>query len=290
MKSLCTLGIVVLCLAVACSAEDRTFADKRSDKAEKTAAEYRKNIQAELKTLKTHEWAGEYYEGDGLGENVSLVLAPKSGFLFEWHGCMGLYDRNYGTVSVDKGIIHLAFTFPNERKGFQGIAPEFIPIAWGGRKYLIPTDDMKGFCNDVNDGSEPRKGSWGAYLLRRGDEKKEAEGFPSVPAEFSHYLLKQPIEAEIVAVGEYKTRPSVCDWKFKDTPVVLNRGKVHGLLKGMKLHVVKPNNVVESVEVTKVEDERSEGVMTQAGEKEAGPQVGWKLSTRCPWHQPQQQN
>jgi hypothetical protein len=77
MKYLCTLGIVVLCLATACSEEDRTFADKHADKAEKTAAAYRKKVQAEIETLRTHEWAGEYYEGDGLGENVSLVLAPK---------------------------------------------------------------------------------------------------------------------------------------------------------------------------------------------------------------------
>lgn len=284
MKSALTLGIVLLLSAAACSEENKMLADKHSDKAEKTAAEYRKNIQAELKTLKTHEWAGEYYEGDGLGENVSLLIAPKTGFLFEWHGCMGLYDRNYGAISVDKDVIHLAFTFPNERKGFQGIAQKFTPIAWGERMYLVPSDDIIGFCNEVNDGSEPRKAGHGSYLLRRGDEKKEVKGFPTIPAKCKTYLLAHPIDVEIVAIGKYTTRPSVCDWKFKDTPVVLNRGKVHGLLKGMKLHVVKPNNVVESVEVTKVEEERSEGIMTQAGEKEAGPQVGWKLSTRCPWH------
>lgn len=289
MKSLCTLGIVVLFLTAIYAEEDQTFADKHSEKAEKTAAEYRKSIQAELKALKNHEWAGEYHEGDGLGVNVSLILAPKSGFLFEWHGCLGLYDRNYGTVSVDKGMIHLAFTFPNKRKGFQGIAPEFILIAWGERKYLIPSDDIIGFCNGVNYGSEPRKRMHGSHLLRIGDEQKEVEGFPDVPAEFKPYLLNHPIEAEIVAIGQYKTRLSVSDWKFKDTPVVLNRGKSHGLLEGMRLHVVKPDNVFESVEIVKIEDEQSEGIMTQTGEEVTGPQVGWKMSTRCRWHQPNQQ-
>ena len=134
MRSVFTIGIVVLLSAVACSEEDQTFSDKRSDKAEETAAVYRKNIQAEITTLKEHEWAGEYYEGDGLGVNVSLILAPKSGFLFEWHGCMGLYDRNYGAVTSDKGKIRLTFTFPNKRKGFQGIAQGFTPIVWGERK------------------------------------------------------------------------------------------------------------------------------------------------------------
>ncbi|MEN6450205.1 MAG: hypothetical protein ABFC96_06925 [Thermoguttaceae bacterium] len=278
--------LVVACSAVTCSGTDadRVYSDKISEKAEKTAATFRKSIEAEIKTLKKHDWAGQYYEGDGLGVNVSLGLAPKSGFLFEWHGCMGLYDRNYGAVSFDKGKIHLSCTLPNKRKGFQGIAEEFTPIAWGERKYLVPSDDIVGFCNDVNDGSEPRKGMHGSYLLRDGDEKKEAKGVPTVPAEFRPYLLSHPVEAEIVVVGNATTRPSVCEWKFKDTPVVLNRGKKQGLLKGMKLHVTKPNNVVESVEITKAEDERCEAVMTQVGEKEAGPQVGWKLSTRCRWN------
>jgi hypothetical protein len=286
VKSLLTLGIVVLFSAVACSepSADRAHSDKHSDKAEKMVAAYRQNIQAEIKMLKTHEWAGEYYEGDGLGENVSLILAPKSGFLFEWHGCLGLYDRNYGAVTSDKGKLHLAFTFPNTREGFQGIAQEFIPIAWGERKYVIPSDDIIGFCNEVNEGSEPRKGSWGTYLLRRGDEKKEVKGFPIVPPEFKPYLLDRPIEVEIISVGKHTTRPSVCEWKFKDTPVVLNRGTKQGLLKGMELHVVKPKNVVESVKITKTDEERSEGVVTQIGEKEAGPQIGWQVSTRLPWH------
>jgi hypothetical protein len=286
MNRLSLLAVAVLCSAVASRGAntDQDNSAKRSDEAEKTAASYRENIQAEIKTLKTHEWAGKYYEGDGLGVNVSLILAPKSGFLFEWHGCLGLYDRNYGAVSLNKDKVHLAFTLPNKRQGFQGIAQKLTPIAWGERTYLIPSDDIVGFCNEVNEGSEPRKGMHGSCLLREGDEKKEVKGFPTIPAEFKPYLLDHPIDAEIVSVGKYKTRPSVCDWKFKDTPVVLNRGKSHGLLKGMKLHVVQPEHAVESVEITKVEDERAEGVMTQIGEEEKGPQIGWKLSTRPTWN------
>ena len=52
----------------------------------------------------------------------------------------------------------------------------------------------------------------------------------------------------------------------------------------MKLHVVKPEYSVESVEIKKVGEERSEAIMTQIGEKEAGPQTAWKLSTRYRWY------
>jgi hypothetical protein len=197
---------------------------------------------------------------------------------------LGLYDRNYGAVTSDKGKLRLSFTFPNKRKGFQGIAEELIPIAWGDRKYLVPSDDIVGFCNKVNDGSGPRKGVHGSHLLRRGDEEKEVTGFPNVPEEFKAYLLARPIEAEIIGVGKYTTHPSVCDWKFKETPVTLNCGKNKGLLTGMELHVIQPDDIVESVVVKEVGEEQSEAVMTQIGEEEAGPQIGWKLSTRCRWY------
>lgn len=284
---LCVLAVIMLCvvsLLIAVEKVDRKNMDKTSEQAGKAAEALRQQAREEIKTLGNHEWAGEYYWGDGLGVNVSLVLAPKSGYVFEWHGCCGLYDRNYGAVAWTKDRLRLSFTFPNERKRFQGIAEEFIPVAWGDRKYLIPANEIIGFCNRVNAGDEPRKGMHGRYLLRDGDEKKEVRRFPGVPEKFNPYLLAHPIEADIVGVGKYTTRPSVCDWKFKDTPVTLNCGKKQGLLAGMELSVIKPENLVESVTVTKVDEERSEAVMTQIDEKEAGPQVGWRFSTRSRWN------
>ncbi len=264
------------------------LADKRddakyTDAAEKTAMQLQDHIQTAAKTLTNHPWAGEYYCGDGLGVNVSLLLAPGAGYVFEWHGCLGLYDRNYGKVTETNGRIRLSFTFKNERKGFQGIAEEFIPVPWGERHYLIPADDIVGFCNKVNEGTEPRDAGHGFYLLREGDEKHVASGFPMVPEEYRPYLLAAPIAAEIVNVNSVTTRPSVCEWRFKETTVTLDAGKDKGLRKGMKLHVVKPANLVESVLVTTVADSTSEAVMTQVGEKEPGPKKGWQLSTRCPW-------
>jgi hypothetical protein len=270
---LCTAAVVV----------DGCDGGKHSETAENAAKHLRARLQAEIKTLGNHDWAGEYYHGDGLGVNVSLLLAPNSGYLFEWHGCLGLYDRNYGSVTCDKGRIRLSFTYKNKRKGFQGIANEFVPVTWGERKYLIPSDDIVGFCNRVNAASEPRNDMHGFYLLRCGDEKKKVSGFPAVPAEYRGYLLKKPIEATIVKVGPYAARPSVCDWKFKDTPVMLDVGARDGLLRGMELHVVGPGNAFEDISITKVEADTSEGIMTQIGEKEPGPKVGWRLSTRLPW-------
>ena len=204
-------------------------------RAERKAKSLSQQIKMEIAQLKNHEWAGEYYEGDGLGENVSLVIAPKHGYVFEWHGCLGLYDRNYGDVTSTNDRIQFSFAFTNKQEGFEGIASEFILIRWGDRKYLVPANAVVGFCNDVNSGREPRKQPHGRFLLRRGDETKKSSGSPAVPPEFQAYLIKQPIEASITQIGKTSTRPSRADFQFKDTTVTRNAGEKQGLHPGMEL-------------------------------------------------------
>ena len=258
--------------------------DKFSENAAATANTLRERILAEIKQLGDHDWAGEYYEGDGLGVNISLAVAPKAGYVFEWHGCVGVYDRNYGSLAWANDRIRLSFTFDGKTQGVQEMAPEFTPVRWGKRRYLIPANDLVGFCNKINAGEEPRADVHGSYLLRRGDEGAEISGFPNVPKEYRPYLLDRPISARILSVGKYVTRPSSGEWKFKDTPVALSFGSAKGLRVGMELYVTEPRNVVESVWVTRVEVDRSEAIMTQIEEKQPGPERGWQLSTQAPWY------
>ena len=260
--------------------------EKLSDAANAQAASLRSQISTELEGLPKHAWAGSYYQGDGLGENVSLILAPKNGYVFEWHGCLGLYDRNYGNVTANHETIKLSFTFPNMRQGFQGIADEFLSISWGDRKYLIPKNDVIGFCNDVNSGDEPRKRVHGRFLLRDGDESIAVNGFPELPDKYNAYLLKRPIEAQIVKIGAITTRPSVCDWNFIDTEIVLNVGTNGGILPGMELHVVEPDDVVQTIEITTVAKSQCTGVMTQMDDEDEQIKTGWRLSTRPRWNAP----
>lgn len=277
--SIASLVLVLLGLPFAAAQEEA----KTSANASITVASKRKEILAEIKKLDGHDWAGVYYKGDGTGENSSLAIAPESGYVFQWRGCLGLYDQNYGAVNWKDGQLRLSFTFENERKGFQGIAPELIPVSWGSRTYLIPADDIAGFCNEINQGMEPRNIIHGSYFLRVEDEKFTVNGFPKLPEEFRSYLLSTPIDATVVAVSPSSTRPSVADWKFKDTPVTLDVGSKQGLRVGMELLVTKPKHKVERMQVTKVEEMHSEAIMTQIGEKEPGPEVGWRLSTQSPW-------
>ena len=153
---------------------------KFSEEADAKAKVLRSVIEQEIKSLPKHAWAGQYYFGDGLGANVSLWLAPSAGFLYEWYGCLGLYDRDYGAVSDDgKGTIQLRFLLGGSR-----IEGEYVPVAWGERRYLIAKDQLSDFCDAVNRGREPRKGVHGMWFIRWGDEKKRADGLPAVPEEY----------------------------------------------------------------------------------------------------------
>lgn len=259
-----------------------TKTGKQSPEAEKAASAQRERIRAELRGLSQQKWAGEYYEGDGLGINITLIMAAEAGFMFEWHGCLGLYDRNYGSILETNGEVHLSFAYENVRKGFRGIAPAFVPVRWGSRHYLIPTDDITGFCNEINQGSEPRKISYGSYLLQLGDERLPVKGLPEIPAAYRGYLLSKPVEATIVSVGKFTLRPSVADWKFKDTPVTLDAGTNQGLLPGMELRVVNLTNGWRTARIIEAQADKSNALMVD-DEEDEDPKVGWRLSTRWPW-------
>src|SRR5256885_5650535 len=184
---------------------------KLTDASIAASEEQTKRIQLELRHLKNHDWAGEYFFGDGLGVNVSLALAPDSGFVFSWRGCLGLYDLNYGEVEFSDGTIKLRFKYPNKRVGFEGIAPEFLPVRWGKRRYLVALDRMVDFTNAINAGTEPNTlfgGQSGRFLLRRGDEKGQVAGQPNIPAEYRSYLLASPIKAKISSVQQTNVKHS----------------------------------------------------------------------------------
>jgi hypothetical protein len=272
--NLLLVGIVCFLLLPSQFAADKD-AKKFSKKSKANLEAEKTLIRQELETLKAHPWAGHYYYGDGLGVNVDLSVAPKSGFAFTWNGCLGLYDLNYGDAVETDGRIRLVFKLPNERKGFQGIAREFLPVVWGDRHYLIPFDEVVKFANAINAGFEPRGTAWGEFLLRRDDVSKSASGFPNLPPQYSEYLLKQPIEAEISAVKENRMQNS-----GRVTTVLLNVGSTQGVKKGMEFFVYAPSTVFESATITRVDSSSSEAEIFQCCDDKAGPpSLGWKLST-----------
>jgi hypothetical protein len=189
---------------------------------------------------------------------------------------LGLYDLNYGGVLEKDGSVKHLFTFPNERKGFRGIAPNLVPIVWGERHYLIPANAYLDFTNAINAAFGPRTTPMGRFLLSEGDELKSSPGQPNMPARYSEYLLRRPIKAQISSIKTSRIEEST-----RITTVQLNVGTVHGVKNGMEFHVYSPARIFKWARVTSVGDSISEAELTQDenDEKYGEPLTHWKLPT-----------
>ena len=181
---------------------------------------------------------GDYYLGDGLGVNCSLTLAKQGKFAFIWRGCLGTYGENNGSAGVRDGVLHITPVKPNDPENL-GTPTDFFPVRWGTRIYLIPTNNIVEFCSAVNRGSEPRRGEYGEYYLRRNDSAKAVAGRPTVPKQWTRYLLDKPITGKIT---ELITKHEA--W--------LDLGAEHGILQGMVLNA-KTNIVNRKYLPVKVE-------------------------------------
>jgi len=188
--------------------------------------------------------AGEYRFGDGLGARFMLTLAAGGKFTFQWNGCLGTYDHNQGSASIQDGILHIAPEKPNLRDGFRVTPTEFYPVRWGARMYLISTNEIVQFCNEVNQGSEPRNGPLGHYYLRRNDMNKPVTGTPAVPEPWTKFVLEQPVRGRITElIGKQEA------W--------LDKGGADGLWEGMILTAQRHGKLMfAQVQVDAVEKDR----------------------------------
>jgi hypothetical protein len=258
-------------------AQDLERSDPRFRSAAESGVRERSDkIRAEIASLGIdHAWAGSYYQGDGLGMNVMLRIAPTAGFVFEWRGCMGLSDRNFGTVKEADGRIALSFQFPNKRVGLSGLAPEFIPIRWGDRRYLVALDQIESFCADTNSGDEPRRTAQGQYLMRDDDQARSASGLPSVPAKYSKLLLKAPVQAKVIEVlDSWKEDPTTFMTRVK-----IDAGSEQGLVEGVRLYLIEPSRI-QALVIEKVSPQSSVAIVERRGPSAGFPKIGWKFSSK----------
>lgn len=263
-------SFLVLISAVVVSAACSASVDPRfTEAAEKRIESARTAVAAEAASESAPAWAGEYF-----ADGVSLVVAPKGGFVFERKGDTRVFDRNLGPVSLRDEALHLLCVYPNHRDSFHGVAPDLVSVTWGGRRYLVASDAMLDFCNSVNLGLEPRREMFGAHLLRAGDESKAVTGLPKLPAEFSRYLLATPVESDVLSVTSEKLRAS----EGAKYTVVLKAGAKKGLFAGMELRA-KTDAGTMRLKLNSVTDESAEGEILVLGAGEA-PVAGMKFSSR----------
>lgn len=182
--------------------------------AQKTELEVRiENIKKELADLDrdalpddhwAKEWAGTYFVGDGLGANITLIVAPESGIAYTWYGCMGLYYYSYGTISevVPDGLIVDLEVEEIRRKPFMDSRLYFVK--WGHERFLIPEHEMLSFVNDYNKGGRMRS-SMGFSPRKDGTASMfghnlDSAGIPELPARWAKLLRTDPIELTVQTV------------------------------------------------------------------------------------------
>lgn len=289
VRPLATAGLLLL---VACSAPAAppkppaaTATKPAAAQPDGDAAERRRAaIRKELAGLGPHPWAGEYYEGDGLGANIALSLAPHAGMAATWNGCMGLYGANRGRVEARDGTLRFVYDTPNA-PGFGGFPDTVHSVRWGARRYLIPDAKLIAFVNAVHRGFEPRRDRHGMFLLADGDEKKPASGLPTLPPRFLALLRRQPLEAQVRSVDHVESKrdsmPSLgCNHVYRLT---LDRGANDRLAPGMELVGVGATRSGITAAVLDVASDSATvkvvGMFEDCNKPKTVPAVGWRFST-----------
>ena len=133
--------LLVLALAgVGCEQRDtRVPVPSKNAELEKEIEKRQAPIRAEVARLGArHAWAGRYYGGDGLCENVVLWVAPDSGCVATWYGCLGLYGANWGKIEVQDGRLHVAFERPNTPGEFGDFDTDYELGETDGARSLTP--------------------------------------------------------------------------------------------------------------------------------------------------------
>jgi hypothetical protein len=241
-------------------------------------------IEAELKRSPGHAWAGEYYEGDGLGANIRMQISPVAGVAVTWHGCLGLYDANEGNIKVlPDGILKLEFAHIDDGRP-TGFPDRLMPVRWGERRYLIPPSAMPDFVAAINQGNEPRADSHGRFLMAEGDELKNVDGLPGLPAEHLGAIRTRSLHAGFIASRQLPDEPGygeMCTKRYEVDIKVVEGGEP--VRPGDIFMTEVPRNTSADLSVVSVDGNRASGVIEvfelDCQHPDSVPDRRWKFAT-----------
>ncbi|MEQ1514106.1 MAG: hypothetical protein ABL934_15670 [Lysobacteraceae bacterium] len=246
------------------------------------AEQQRQRILKEIARLPNHPWAGEYYEGDGLGANIRISLAPDAGVAATWHGCMGLYGANRGKVVVGRdGELRFEYRTPNAQ-GFAGFPDAMLPVRWGQRRYMIPDNKRMAFVNAINHGQEPRGQIHGMFLLGQDDEKKMVEGLPDLPPAYLALIRRAPMQTRVVSIDgvDKKKSDHGCSFTYRMT---LDRGAKDRFAPGIELKPVGQPRTWETATIETVAGDTATAKMAvwydDCTHPKTVPVAGWIFTT-----------
>lgn len=173
--------------------------------------------------------AGEFGFGNGFDINCNLEIYADGRFSYSRWNCDKKMEHTTGVVTLE----HNRFVLHSERFAvgphFPGTGNTLIPVPWGQRLYLIPDNDLLGFCNQINRGIEPiTHGTKGSYFLREGDWDRDVAGKPELPEEWKQYVL------DVVPPGTIIGKDPSGRW-------IINLGVSHKMFLGLEMTAFSPD-------------------------------------------------
>jgi hypothetical protein len=97
-------------------------------------------------------YTGHYYQGDGLGVNISIWLNPDGTYKSVWDGCMGNYGNSQGTWRANAEMILFS---PIEENGM--MEDELKPmkiVEYKGKKGFVPISDLDNHNQNIKEFGE----------------------------------------------------------------------------------------------------------------------------------------
>jgi len=183
-------------------------------------------IEAELATLRSHEWAGRYESSDS-----RMSLAPGAGYSYVWGSCES-FGSFHGEVEFATPDVLTLRCVPALRE-FRSERLRLLRVPWQGHHYLISPSRVAHFANCINSRNDgaPR---W--FLHRRGDRTTPEPKLPQLPEPYSAYIRREPLIADVTNVIRTGRSPDDDSGKCWDAEVVLNVGAADDVFVGMKLY------------------------------------------------------
>ncbi|MCE9592984.1 MAG: hypothetical protein K8S98_02220 [Planctomycetes bacterium] len=206
-------------------------------------------VLAELASSRAHAWDGVYRSSGTWPDE--LAIAPGAGFThYEYSWCGNAPGwLAYGRVRAaheDRLDLTVELDYPEMHASERFHLDETLYLVrWGDLRFAVPTWRMETWCAQVSNGKSfpdaPFRylGSDPTFDFK---EPPRPSGTPSVPLEFRHLLVDEPITGKIVALEEWRLKSdwSSTEHEFFDVVYSVDVGSEAKLAVGMRLFADGP--------------------------------------------------
>lgn len=224
------LKLPLLLFVFACT-NSKAHAQPTKETIEATIESKLKEIEAELKSIENHPWAGSY-ENVGRDEADVISIAP-SGKIVTFTKYQGKGYNNCGTAKVVGQELQVKWDY-DETSRACWLGDQLLVVPWGNATFLIERGTVHSFCLDYRNSDFRRNAP-----VRGNHVRVEGEivldGKPQLPDEFKMFWDLPPIECQITSTEKVvrKKGDFASDRKFTCT---INKGSAAHIFVGMQMY------------------------------------------------------